>query len=160
MSALTRQDINDILALVDQSDFDELRLEIGDTKIELRRRGAGSSVAAAPVTEGPVAPVAQIAPAPKPTEPTPVAAPVVASGGGSEVPAPLLGTYYSAPKPGAAPFVKVGDRVEPDTVIGVIEVMKLMNSVTADVAGIVTAIHAEDGVLVEHGQALISVQPE
>ncbi|WP_417263228.1 acetyl-CoA carboxylase biotin carboxyl carrier protein [Celeribacter sp.] len=157
MSALTRQDINDILALVDQSDFDELRLEIGDTKIELRRRGAGPSGTAAPVAE---APVAQAAPAPKPTEATPVAAPVVASGGGSEVPAPLLGTYYSAPKPGAAPFVKVGDRVEPDTVIGIIEVMKLMNSVTADVAGIVTAIHAEDGVLVEHGQALISVQPE
>ena len=104
--------------------------------------------------------VAQVAPAPKPTEATSVAAPVVASGGGSEVPAPLLGTYYSAPKPGAAPFVKVGDRVKPDTVIGIIEVMKLMNSVTADVAGIVTAIHAEDGVLVEHGQALISVQPE
>lgn len=160
MSALTRQDINDILALVDQSDFDELRLEIGDTKIELCRRGAGPSVAAAPVTEGPVAPVTQATPAPKSTEATPVAAPIVASGGGSEVPAPLLGTYYSAPKPGAAPFVKVGDRVEPDTVIGIIEVMKLMNSVTADVAGIVTAIHAEDGVLVEHGQALISVQPE
>ena len=50
--------------------------------------------------------------------------------------------------------------VKPDTVIGIIEVMKLMNSVTADVEGIVTAIHAEDGVLVEHGQALISVQPE
>nr|WP_319247737.1 acetyl-CoA carboxylase biotin carboxyl carrier protein [uncultured Celeribacter sp.] len=157
MSALTRQDINDILALVDQSDFDELRLEIGDTKIELRRRGAGQSVADAPVAQ---ASVAQVAPAPKPTEATSVPVPVVASGGGSEVPAPLLGTYYSAPKPGAAPFVKVGDRVKPDTVIGIIEVMKLMNSVTADVAGIVTAIHAEDGVLVEHGQALISVQSE
>ena len=86
-------------------------------------------------------------------------APVVASGGGSEVPAPLLGAFYRAPKPGAAPFVEVGDSVEADTVIGIIEVMKLMNSVPAGIAGVVTEILAQNGQLVEHGQPLIRVRP-
>ena len=88
-----------------------------------------------------------------------VPAPVVASGGGSEVPAPLLGTFYHAPKPGAAPFVKVGDTVTEDSVIGIIEVMKLMNQVTAGIAGTVTEIVAANGALVEHGQPLLRIQP-
>ncbi|MBV7410662.1 acetyl-CoA carboxylase biotin carboxyl carrier protein [Maritimibacter sp. DP1N21-5] len=155
MSGLTRSDIDDILRLIDASDFDELKLEMGDTKIELRRRGAA-------------APQAQPAPAPAPqaTQPTlekppaPVQAPVVASGGGSEVPAPLLGTFYHAPKPGADPFVKPGDRVNPETVIGIIEVMKLMNSVEAGIAGTVIDFVAPNGELVEHGQTLIRIQPD
>jgi acetyl-CoA carboxylase biotin carboxyl carrier protein len=75
------------------------------------------------------------------------------------VTAPLLGSFYGAPKPGDAPFVSVGDRVEADTVVCIIEVMKLMNSVVAGVAGIVAAIHANDGELVEHGQTLFTIQP-
>jgi acetyl-CoA carboxylase biotin carboxyl carrier protein len=150
MAELTRADIDEILKLVDGSDFDELRLEMGDLKLELRRRGAGA----------PAAPSTATATAPKPATPAAaVPAPVVASGGGSEVPAPLLGTFYRAPKPGADPFVQVGDTVTADTVIGIIEVMKLMNSVTAGVAGTVTEICAENGQLVEHGEALIRVQP-
>ena len=157
MADLTRDDIDDILKLIDNSDFDELKLEMGDMKLELRRRGAGS--AAAPVA--PAAPAAApAAPAPAPAkEAAAVPAPVVASGGGSEVPAPLLGTFYHAPKPGADPFVKPGDTVTKDTVIGIIEVMKLMNSVTADMDGTVIEIVAPDGELVEHGQALIRIQP-
>lgn len=153
MAELTRDDIDDILKLIDNSDFDELKLEMGDMKLELRRRGAGSAtpVAAAPAPASP-------APAPA-QEPEAVPAPVVASGGGSEVPAPLLGTFYHAPKPGADPFVKPGDTVTEDTVIGIIEVMKLMNSVTAGMNGTVIEITAPDGELVEHGQTLIRIQP-
>ena len=148
MSGLTRDDINEIMRLIDSSDFDELKLEMGDTKLELRRRGASPAAASAP------------APAPAFAEPAAVPAPVVASGGGSEVPAPLLGTFYHAPKPGADPFVQVGDRVAADTVIGIIEVMKLMNSVPAGIAGTVTEIVAPNGELVEHGAALIRIQPD
>ncbi|WP_407493053.1 acetyl-CoA carboxylase biotin carboxyl carrier protein [Pseudooceanicola sp. MF1-13] len=155
MSGLTRSDIDDILRLIDSSDFDELRLETGDLKLELRRRGAGASAPATPQPAPAAAPAA--APASKPAQD--VAAPVVASGGGSEVPSPMLGTFYRASKPGADPFIQVGDMVSEDTVIGIIEVMKLMNQVTAGVAGIVTDIVAQDGKLVEHGQALIRVQP-
>ncbi len=74
---------------------------------------------------------------------------------GDEVTAPLLGTFYRAPKPGAPPFVDVGSVVEADTVIAIIEVMKLMNTVRAGRAGRVTEILVGDGALVEYGQPLL-----
>lgn len=155
MGELTQKDIDDILRLIDGSGFDELKLEMGDLKLEVRRRGAVATAPSSPVQSAVPAP----SPPPAPAPIAAVAAPVVASGGGSEVPAPLLGTFYHAPKPGADPFIRVGDRVTQDTVIGIIEVMKLMNSVTAGVAGTVVEIVAANGQLVEHGQALIRVQP-
>lgn len=148
---LTRAEIDDILKLIDGSDFTELKLEMGDLKLELRKGGA----AAASTSAAAVATVA----VPAPGAPVPVAAKVVSSGGGSEVPAPLLGTFWHAPRPGADAFVKPGDVVTADTVIGIIEVMKLMNSVTAGVAGTVLEIIAPNGELVEHGQPLIRIQP-
>jgi acetyl-CoA carboxylase biotin carboxyl carrier protein len=144
---LTRAEIDDILKLIDGSDFTELKLEMGDLKLELRKGGAVPAAVAAPV------------PLATPAAPVPVAAKVVASGGGSEVPAPLLGTFWHAPRPGAEAFVKPGDVVTADTVIGIIEVMKLMNSVAAGVAGTVLEIIAPNGELVEHGQPLIRIQP-
>lgn len=80
--------------------------------------------------------------------------------GSVQVTAPLLGTFYTRPKPGEPPFVNLGDRVEADTVIGIVEVMKLMNSVNAGCAGIVVAVHAAEGQLVEFGQPLVSIAPE
>jgi acetyl-CoA carboxylase biotin carboxyl carrier protein len=74
------------------------------------------------------------------------------------VPAPLLGIYYRAPKPGDAPFVQVGERVQADSIIGIIEVMKLMNPVRAGVAGEVVEISAGNGELVEYGQALLWIR--
>ena len=153
MTSLSRSDIREILELVELSAFDEMKLEVGGTRIELRRRGAGAAPVAPPAQPLAVTQGAALGPAPPP----PVSPPSTA---GRPVPAPLLGTFYRAPKPGADAFVAVGARVTPDSVIGIIEVMKLMNSVTAGVSGIVTALHAEDGDLVEHGQALISVQPD
>jgi len=141
MADLTRADVDEILKLIDASDFDELRLEMGGLKLELRRRG---SSAPAPLA-------APLAAAP---------APVVAAGAGLPIPAPLLGIFWHAPRPGAAPFVKPGDRVQPDTVIGIIEVMKLMNQVPAGVSGTVLAITAPNGELVEHGACLLRVQPD
>lgn len=153
MSGLSRSDIDDILRLLEQSSFDELRLEIGDTKIELRRRGA------APAPQPAATPSPSPSPAPAAPAPTVRAAPAGDPSLGTEVPSPLLGTYYRAPKPGADPFVEVGDLVDADTVIGIVEVMKLMNPVTAGVAGVVTEIVAANGQLVEHGQTLLRVRP-
>jgi acetyl-CoA carboxylase biotin carboxyl carrier protein len=73
------------------------------------------------------------------------------------VSAPLLGTFYRAPKPGAAPYVEVGSQVEDDTIVGIIEVMKLMNTVRAGVRGRVVQILGRDGALVEYGEALMRV---
>lgn len=148
MSGLTREDIDYILKLVDGSDFEELTLEMGDLKLELRKAGAPA----------PLAPSAEPASTPRPA-PAPATPPEL-TGEGLDVPAPLLGIFYHAPKPGAPPFVTVGDRVGPDSVIGIIEVMKLMNQVTAGVTGLVTEIVAPNGEMVEHGQTLIRVKPD
>ena len=149
MSELTRDDIDYILKLVDGSDFDELKLEMGDLKLELRKPGANAATISAPMS-------ALLPPAPE----VPQASAPKTDSGGTAVPAPLLGIFYHASKPGDPPFVAVGDHVTPETVIGIIEVMKLMNQVQAGVAGRVTAISAPNGELVEHGQALIHVRPD
>jgi acetyl-CoA carboxylase biotin carboxyl carrier protein len=158
MVEFTRKDIEDLLRLIDGSDFDELKLEMGDLKLELRRRGSAPAEATSAEQAFSSAPLKGETKAAASAAVTTDAS-VIASGGGSEVPAPLLGTFYHAPKPGAEPFIKIGDTITSDTVIGVIEVMKLMNSVSAGVDGVVMEIIAADGQLVEHGQALIRVQP-
>jgi acetyl-CoA carboxylase biotin carboxyl carrier protein len=77
-----------------------------------------------------------------------------------DVPAPLLGNFYEAPRPGDPPFVKPGDTVTEETVIGIIEVMKLMNPIRAGVSGTVVAILTQNGSAVEEGEALIRVRVE
>ena len=73
------------------------------------------------------------------------------------MPAPLFGTFHRAPKPGAAPYSEIGSVVQEDTIIGIIEVMKLMNTVRAGVQGTVVEILAQDGALVEYGQVLLRI---
>ncbi len=70
----------------------------------------------------------------------------------------MLGTFYRSPKPGEPPFVEVGSRVDVDTIVGIIEVMKLMNTVRAGVRGTVTELLARDGALVEYGETLLRVR--
>jgi acetyl-CoA carboxylase biotin carboxyl carrier protein len=76
------------------------------------------------------------------------------------VKAPMVGTFYRAPSPGAPPFVEVGDRVQPDSVVCIIEVMKLMNTIHAETAGIVREIRVENSQPVEFGQVLLVIEPE
>jgi acetyl-CoA carboxylase biotin carboxyl carrier protein len=155
---LTRDDIDQIMALVEGSNFDQLDLELGDMKLSLRRSGAPAAqparnVASAPAPAAPTAPVQQEAPA----SPARAAA---STEGATDVTAQTLGTFYHAPKPGAEPFVSVGSKVNADTIIGIVEVMKLMTSVPAGISGTVTEIVAPDGELVEFGQVLIRVRQE
>ncbi len=82
-----------------------------------------------------------------------------AGAGSYSVVSPMVGTFYRAPEPGASPFVAVGDLVEPDRVVGVVEAMKLMNEVTAGRAGRVLDVLVDDGQPVEFGQALIALAP-
>lgn len=112
---------------------------------------------------GAARPAASIAPAgavaaPAGSTSQPSRAPQSAAAPGlHDITSPLLGTFYRAPKPGAPPFVEVGSPVEEETIIGIIEVMKLMNTVRAGVRGRVTEILARDGALVEYGEALMRV---
>jgi acetyl-CoA carboxylase biotin carboxyl carrier protein len=157
--SLTAKDIAEIARLLDESHFSSLDLQVGDFKLRIRREGGWSprdderqeeqrsfdKLRTSGVEESPP-PIGQEAGA--------------ARVGEIDVPAPLLGNFYAAPRPGEPPFVAVGDVVSEDSVIGIIEVMKLMNSVRAGVAGKVVAILAVDGSAVEEGQPLVRIRRE
>lgn len=156
--SLTAKDVQEIMTLLEGSTFDRLTLEVDGLKLELERGGTGaprparkSEKASAPV------PAAAHSPAPAPP-PTPVRQ--SREEGLIEINSPLLGIFYRAPKPGEAPFVEVGARVSTETVIGIVEVMKLMNSVSAGVSGEIVEIVATNGELVEHGEVLMLVRPD
>ena len=155
--SLTAADIAEIARLLDESRFTDLKLETGGLKLRIRRSGGGW---APRYEDDEDTAFEQPSPASKP-EPMPIGqqegAPRV---GEVDVPAPLLGNFYEAPRPGDPPFVKPGDRVTEETVIGIIEVMKLMNPIRAGVAGTVVAILAQNGAAIEEGEALIRVKVE
>ena len=153
--SLTAADVAEIMRLLEQSSFDELTLEMEGMKLSLRRGAAAAR------TESPSVPPAPASvPIQAPTKP-PAQAPAKSAAvdpNVQEVTAPLLGTFYRAPKPGAPPFVEVGATVAEDTVVAIIEVMKLMNTVRAGVSGTVVEILPVDGALVEYGEPLLRVR--
>ena len=135
---MTIQEIKELLDLFHASGVDEMEVQRGDNRVRLRRAPVnvqhvvtGSAAAGTPARESTDA----------------------------IVHAPILGTYYDAPKPGDPPFVNVGDSVERGQTLCIIETMKLMNEIEAEVAGVITAKHVENGKPVEHGDALFSIRP-
>ncbi|HEY2677927.1 MAG TPA: acetyl-CoA carboxylase biotin carboxyl carrier protein [Steroidobacteraceae bacterium] len=146
---LTAADIAEILRLVEGSTFDELSLEFEGLKLNFKR-GADGAIAR---PAAPASPTAMLAP----VEPPPVAA-AAADPNLLDVRSPMLGTFYRAPKPGAPPYVAVGAAVEAETIVCIIEVMKLMNTVRAEVRGTVAEILVADGALVEYGEILLRVR--
>ena len=174
--SLTAADVAEILRLLEQSSFDELNLEMNGMKLSLRRgsaaaagageealnrRAAGSASAAGSATR-------TAAPSAANPNSTPSTAQDQAATHGvpakssdpniHDVPSPLLGTFYRSPKPGAPPFVEVGATVTEETIVAIIEVMKLMNTVRAGVRGTVTEIIPSDGSLVEYDQPLLRIK--
>ncbi len=148
--SLTGKDVAEIARLLDESHFSSLDLTMGEFRLRIRRDGGGWS-AREVEDEPPPASAPAASPAP--------AAPAGAAGAGEvDVPAPLLGNFYAAPRPGEPPFVKAGDTVGENTTIGIIEVMKLMNPIRAGVQGTVVAVLAENGTAVEEGQPLVRVR--
>jgi len=152
MPPLDDDDVREILRIIDESDLDELRIETAGFSLHVRKGPGGADVDAASAA-GPERPPA-VASAPAPT----AAAPAV-DDGLVVVGSPMLGTFYRAESPGAAPFVDVGATVDAETTVCIIEVMKMMNSVPAGVSGVVEEIVAENGQLVEFGEPLFRVKP-
>ncbi|BCT78003.1 hypothetical protein SCMU_38450 [Sinomonas cyclohexanicum] len=176
-------DLEELAAVIEQLDkteFTDFLFENGDFKLRVSRGGhftdaaprtaaqaahdAAPSPAASPspatVAAPQPAPAAAAAPAPG-LHSVPASAPQVPpqpEAGHAVVTAPMLGTFYSAAKPGAAPFVAVGDAIGPDTVVCIVEVMKLMNSVQAGISGTITEVYVKDGDLVEFGQPIFEVR--
>jgi acetyl-CoA carboxylase biotin carboxyl carrier protein len=162
---LTDEDVTDILALLDSLPYDELDLQTPRFRLTLRRtpdgwtqsvesRSVPSVLPAAP-PEGPAG--APDAAAPEGGSPEGGSDAGGADGELVAVRAPLPGTFYRAPRPGAAPFVEVGSQVGPDTVVGIVETMKLMNSVTAGVDGTVAEICLGNAEFAAHGATLLRI---
>ncbi|HUA72945.1 MAG TPA: acetyl-CoA carboxylase biotin carboxyl carrier protein [Solirubrobacteraceae bacterium] len=149
---LSDEDVREILRIIDESDLTELRLETEDFSLHVVKgeRRLDPPVPAPTPTPRPRQPPADD----KPTAPEPGTADGLAT-----ITAPMLGTFYRAEAPGKPPFVDVGGRVEPDTIVCIIEVMKMMNSVTAGVSGTITAVVPENAELVEYGAPLFRVEP-
>lgn len=147
---LTYDDLVQIVELVQStSQFSEFRLKVGDVEVSLKRANGQARPVAAPVS----------APQRSTEGATAEKKAVSVSENLHAVKAPMVGTFYRAPAPGKPPFVEVGQSVEPDTIVCIIEVMKLMNSIEAGVRGVVREIHAANATAVEYGEVLMAIEP-
>lgn len=156
--SLSHQDVQALLKVLDDSEYDELSLDLGGITLQLRRSVDGKGwqqTTARPTTAA--APVQELA---APTTTAHAVEPPPSQAGLVDVRAPMVGTWYRSPKPGAEPFIGIGSALQPDTVIGIIEVMKLMSSIPARASGTVVELIAEDASFVEKGQLLLRVKPE
>jgi acetyl-CoA carboxylase biotin carboxyl carrier protein len=169
------EDIAQMVSILKEGGWRHASMKVGDFELNVSDTPLGVSAAApvapaapAPVAVAPAAPapvaVAPAAPAPAPaaaqaSAPEPTGdAPVVLDGAEMvEVKAVTLGAFWRSPQPGAPHFVEVGDHVEPDSPLAIVEVMKMMTRVTAGVTGTVVAVHAENGDLIEAGQTLVTI---
>jgi acetyl-CoA carboxylase biotin carboxyl carrier protein len=159
--ALTDEDIREILRIIDESDLDELSIETDGFSLRVRKGGALEEEARsesdrAAVLSGRVSSSTALRASSStaaPTEPP-------SDDGLVTIPSPMLGTFYRAESPGAEAFVEVGSKLEPETTVCIIEVMKMMNSVPAGVSGVISEIVPENGQLVEYGEPLFRVTPD
>jgi acetyl-CoA carboxylase biotin carboxyl carrier protein len=151
---LSDEDVREILRIIDESELSELRIDTEGFSLHVVK---GDRVATEPAPP----PRAARSEPPRASEPEQPSADADGANGLATIPAPMLGTFYRAEAPGKPPFVEVGTQVEPDTIVCIIEVMKMMNSVPAGVAGTVAEILPDNAELVEYGQPLfrVDVQP-
>jgi len=141
--------IKKLIELLDESGVAEIEIHEGEESVRISRNGTAPAANIAPPGYYPPA-----MPAAAPIAAAETAAPAEETITGHEVTAPMVGTYYSASAPGASPFIKVGQTVSKGDTIGIIEAMKLLNQIEADVSGTIKAICIENGEPLEYGQAI------
>ena len=152
-------DLKDIKAIIDlmkKNSVTEFELEKQDFKIRLRR-GVNGGAAVMPYEDPPAMTIMQ-PPAAIPAPPPAIQPPAPASNE-LEIKSPMIGTFYRAPSPESAPYVEVGTEVNPDTVVCIIEAMKVMNEIKAEAKGVITQVLVENAKPVEFGQGLFKVRP-
>ena len=147
------KEIREILELLKGSDVSEFELGRGDMVLKLRRGPANVPVVPPPAAPAPAAPA-------RPAEESPAVAPAPPKPTYKEILSPIVGTFYRAPAPDAAPFVEVGTRVVKGQVLCIVEAMKIMNQIESDTTGTIAAIIVENAQPVAYGQALFHVTPE
>jgi acetyl-CoA carboxylase biotin carboxyl carrier protein len=154
---LDHDQLNQLLALLGESDIQEFKLEGDDFRLEVRRNLPGVAPVTMVQAAAPAAALASAAPA-APSPPPPAAA--ARRLDLLEIKAPMVATFYVAPSPGDPPFVSLGDRIKVGQPVCILEAMKLMNEIEAEVAGEVVEILVENGTPVEFGQVLMRVKAD
>ena len=161
-------DLKDIKAIIDlmkKNSVSEFELEREDFKIKLKRSPSGGPTApvtyeeAPLVTYAPPLAISQVPVSPVASGTAPGAAAPAANSGEQEIKSPMIGTFYRSPSPEAGPYVEVGTEVTPDTVVCIIEAMKVMNEIKAEARGVVTQVLIENAKPVEFGQPMFKVRP-
>ncbi|GIU80510.1 MAG: acetyl-CoA carboxylase, biotin carboxyl carrier protein [Bryobacteraceae bacterium] len=165
---MTIEEIRELIHVVCSSGIAELEVQRGENRVWIKRT-AGAVVTEVPVMAAPAAPAVPVTPAiATPPESVTVAAPQAAPPPGTPdltdptlqpVKSPIVGTFYEAPAPGAEPFVRVGDVIQPGKVLCIIESMKLMNEIEAEISGTIVKRLVENGQPVEYGEVLFLVKP-
>jgi acetyl-CoA carboxylase biotin carboxyl carrier protein len=159
------EELRELIALLRDNGLAELELENEGFRVRLRRDSAGvestrhAESHTAPVPAAPPVPAPAPSPAPGPTHPGTQASTEASQDQDLHIiPSPIVGTFYRSPSPTAEPFVKIGTNVEVDSVVCIIEAMKLMNEIQAEAAGEVVKIYVENGQPVEYGQPLFGIK--
>jgi len=153
------QKVKELVALMKDNDLVEIEIVDGDSKIHLKRPGADARLIQYQPMGGQMPMPSYPAPAPiaQPAAPA-AAAPAAVDSSLQPIKSPIVGTFYMAPSPDAAPFVKVGDQVNPETVVCIIEAMKVMNEIKAETSGVIKKILVENATAVQFGQPMFLIE--
>lgn len=158
----SERQILDTLRLIEESDYDEVRLETGDFKLHVRKSGASAQLdavqSALPPARAQAAARGSVS-SPQPASVAPDGKHAAVHEGIVAIRAPMIGTFYRAPAPHLPPFVEIGAQVKPEDTVCLVEVMKLFNTIKAGVAGKVVQIPAQNAATVERDQVLIIIEP-
>lgn len=152
------QEIREIIKLVDASSIDEFVYEADGAKVKLKKKKGVTKVVAPKKEAAPAAVV--LTPAPVVEAPKAGAAPVAETAELHKITSPMVGTFYQAPNPESPVYVKVGDKVGDESIVCIVEAMKLFNEIEAEIKGEIVEILVKDGQLVEYGQPLFLVKAE
>ncbi|HJQ22379.1 MAG TPA: acetyl-CoA carboxylase biotin carboxyl carrier protein [Blastocatellia bacterium] len=161
------KEVKELIELVSEKGFAEFEIEHEGFRLHISRFKEPPVIQAAPtpvILSAPLSVAAEVAP-PPPAPAAAVAPPTKSEPPPGEPPglhvikSPIVGTFYRSPSPQSPSFVNIGDRVEPDTVVCIIEAMKLMNEIQAETIGVVTEIYVQNGQPVEYGQPLFGIKP-
>jgi len=148
--------VKELIELMIEKDLVEVEIVDGDSKIHLKRPGSSMAIPAAAQMPAMIPATAPFAAAP--------AAPAPASSAAddklADIKSPIIGTFYSSPSPDSPPYVKAGDHVTAETVVCIIEAMKVMNEIKAETAGTIEKVMITNGQTVEYGQVLFKVRPD
>jgi acetyl-CoA carboxylase biotin carboxyl carrier protein len=156
---MTADEIRELIQLAVESGIAELEVQRGENRVRIRRSGAsGQEILIAPQVGAPALTRAAVAAAPA-LESRQERAEGAPDPNLVHVKAPIVGTFYEGPSPGVAPFVRIGEHVQSGKVLCIIEAMKLMNEITAEIEGIIESRLVQNGQPVEYGEALFAIRP-